>query len=514
MAIIYSYPVDTTPQTVDLLLGTSIAEGNATKSYSIASLVGFINAQAGTGTVTSVATTSSDFINVQGGTILTNGTITASLSAGGTPSATTFLRGDNNWAPASTTGNPNVEILDEGISLTDAVNSINFTGAGVTTENIGSAVTVRVQPVNNTTLSINGGNGITVNQTIGDVIVTNSGVLSLSAGTNITLANNNGIYTINATNNPGTVQSVIAGSGLVLESAAETITTNPTIGIQYTGSNNYILIGQNDDTITNNDIIAFNKLSSSDVKTTNLGTIPISALPQIQTYINTGDANVVKNDTDIFTTTAIVENIVTLSVSEYPPATTDVNTLYILTPNADACVPQTMTLAQTTASIIDGSGGVAPGAQYTVTNSNTDYIGCPGETWSFRATVTAAAGYYFSVAPNPLTISGIIPATGTTASQTLAGTILPIPTPTITATLLVVYNIQGGPNPSVAPGTDDTGATQSTSSAVSLAYSFNTTVEQPSGYTWTSGPTYGTQTGTITGSQTVVTTVTGTLQLT
>ena len=123
MAIIYSYPVDTTPQTVDLLLGTSIAEGNATKSYTIASLVGLINAQAGTGTVTSVATTSSDFINVQGGTILTNGTITASLSAGGTPSATTFLRGDNTWAAASTTGNPNVEILDQGISLIKRANA-------------------------------------------------------------------------------------------------------------------------------------------------------------------------------------------------------------------------------------------------------------------------------------------------------------------------------------------------------------------------------------------------------
>lgn len=513
MAIIYSYPVNTTPQTVDLLLGTSIAEGNATKSYSIASLVGFINAQAGTGTVTSVATTSSDFINVQGGTILTNGTITASLSAGGTPSATTFLRGDNNWAPASTTGNPNVEILDEGISLTDAVNSINFTGAGVTTENIGSAVTVRVQPVNNTTLSINGGNGITVNQTIGDVIVTNSGVLSLLPGSNINLVNNNGIYTINATNNPGTVQSVLAGSGLVLESATETITTNPTIGIQYTGSNNYILVGQNTDTITNNDIIAFNKLSSSDVKTTNLGTIPISAVPQIQTYINTGDANVVKNNTDLFTNTAIVENIVTSLVSEYP-ATPDINTLYILIPDVDACVPQTMTLAQTTTNILDGSGGVAPGAQYTITNSSATYEACPGETWSFTTTITPAAGYYFSVAPSPLNISGIIPAAGTTANQTLTGTILPIPTPTITATLLVVYNIQGGPNPLVTSGTDDTGATQSTSSAVSLNYSFNTIVDQPSGYTWTSGPTYGTQTGTITGSQTVVTTVTGTLQLT
>ena len=56
-----------------------------------------------TGTVTSVATSNGTFIDVTGGTITTSGTITADLSATGTASASTYLRGDNTWAtiPAS-----------------------------------------------------------------------------------------------------------------------------------------------------------------------------------------------------------------------------------------------------------------------------------------------------------------------------------------------------------------------------------------------------------------------------
>jgi hypothetical protein len=55
----------------------------------------------GTGTVTSVSTLSSTFIH----NTVTNGTttpvITSALSATGTPSATTYLRGDNTWAPVA-----------------------------------------------------------------------------------------------------------------------------------------------------------------------------------------------------------------------------------------------------------------------------------------------------------------------------------------------------------------------------------------------------------------------------
>ena len=52
----------------------------------------------GSGTVTSVATANSTFVSITGGPITTTGTLTASLSATGTASAGTFLRGDNTWA--------------------------------------------------------------------------------------------------------------------------------------------------------------------------------------------------------------------------------------------------------------------------------------------------------------------------------------------------------------------------------------------------------------------------------
>ena len=64
MAIIYSYPLDPNPTTADLLLGTSIASGKPTKTFSIASLAALVNAQPTTGTVTNIATANSTFINV------------------------------------------------------------------------------------------------------------------------------------------------------------------------------------------------------------------------------------------------------------------------------------------------------------------------------------------------------------------------------------------------------------------------------------------------------------------
>lgn len=56
-----------------------------------------------TGTVTSVGTTNGTFVSGSGGPITTSGSLTYDLSATGTPSASTYLRGDNTWAtiPAS-----------------------------------------------------------------------------------------------------------------------------------------------------------------------------------------------------------------------------------------------------------------------------------------------------------------------------------------------------------------------------------------------------------------------------
>ncbi len=529
MAIIYSYPIEATPTTSDLLLGTSVADDNKpTKSFTIASLAALVSANAGTGTVTNVATANSTFINMTGGPISTSGTLQASLSASGTPSSSTFLRGDNTWSPATSTGSPNIAVLDEGSTITTAVESLNFTGGGVIMSNSGNDVVIDIPAPTSAVSSLIAGTGISVDQATGDVTVTNTGVTSLIAGTNITLSPTSGVgnVTINATNNPGTVQSVIPGNGLQLDSGS--LTSDPSIGVEYDGSNNYILVGKASGATpatvaTSDDFIAFNQLSSSNVKTTTLATVPASALTLVEQYINNGDANSIKNTDDNYTTTPKVTKIVTLTVAQYASATKDANTLYIVIDNADACTETTTNFTIDSSGITGGTAGV----DYTLeTKVNgvvaASFVSCEGESYEVITTATPAAGKYFSTPVTGNTTSGTSGAPGGSpyaVTQTLTGVIADNPTPEIKATLLVVTNIQGpgGDGSGFTITGDDTGATNTTSSATSLAYSFTTNIAAKAGYTFSAGPTPSspiTTSGTINGSQTVVTTITGTLELT
>ena len=82
------------------------------------------------------------------------------------------------------------------------------------------------------------------------------------------------------------------------------------------------------------------------------------------------------------------------------------------------------------------------------------------------------------------------------------------------ATLLVVTNIQGGPASAYTIAGDITGSIKT--GTAPFAYTFNTTISTPPSdddYIWITGPTIVQATGTINGSQTVVATITGTLQL-
>ena len=194
-------------------------------------------------------------------------------------------------------------------------------------------------------------------------------------------------------------------------------------------------------------------------------------------------------------------------------------TLYIAIADADKCSPLTVNFATDTTGIIDETGATAPGGDYTlVTHVNgvvaSSITGCPDEAYEVITTATPAAGYYFEEALTGNTTTGVISAT-TPITQTLVGKVYPNPTPTITATLQIVYDIQGGPNPTVTG--DDTGATVSAapgSTQLDVTGQFTTTANLPAGYTWTSGPTVTPTAYIIYGSQTVVTTITGTLQLT
>jgi len=535
MAIIYSYPVEATPTTSDLLLGTSVAADNKpTKSFTIASLAALVSANAGTGTVTNVATANSTFINMTGGPISTSGILQASLSASGTPSSTTFLRGDNTWAPATSTGSPNISVLDEGTEIVTAVESLNFTGAGVDVTASGNVAVIDIPSPTGAVTSLIASTGISVDQATGDVTVSNTGITSLIAGTNITLSPATGLgnVVINATNNPGTVQSVVPGNGLQLDSGV--LTSNPVLGMEYDGSNNYILVGKSSGATpaavtTSDDFIAYNQLSSSEVKTTTFATLPTTALPLVKQYIDDGDANTIKNTNDTFNTTATINNIVTLTDVEYAnlvaAAATNPNTLYIAILDVNKCSPLTVNFATTTTGIIDETGATAPGGDYTlVTRVNgviaSSITGCTDEAYEVVTTATPAAGYYFEEALTGNTTTGLISAT-TPVTQTLVGKVYPNPTPEIEATLLIVYDVQGGPNPTVTGTGTDGGVTGDTQTAAPGSTSlvvngFVTNASTPpGGYTWKAGsPTVVQASGTIYGSQTVITTVTGTLELT
>ena len=120
--------------------------GTTTVSYSTGSNTFTINsADQYTGTVTSVGTSNSTFISGSGGPITGSGSLTYSLSATGTPSSSTYLRGDNTWA-ALPADNDNY------------VDSISFnTGSGVLTLGRTGALADLTQDLDGRYLELDGG---------------------------------------------------------------------------------------------------------------------------------------------------------------------------------------------------------------------------------------------------------------------------------------------------------------------------------------------------------------------
>ena len=454
MAIIYSYPQVVQPALSDLLVGTDVSTKNkVTKSFSIQSIVDLVEtAVPGGGTVTSINTNSSTFITLSGGPISTTGTITASLSATGLPTSTKFLRGDNTWAtpPGGT---------DTTYTISSAQN--------------GSAANIR----------LTGSDG-------GQNIVT------LIAGANITLTDNgSNAITITAASSAGGVTNVNAGTGLRLESG--TPGQDPVIGVDYVGSNNFILKGQSQTTITELDYIPFNDISSGSVKTTTMGVIPPSALSLVKQYIDAGDADDITNSTDSFTTTAKVQKVVSLTSSEYASITPDANTLYLI---VGALPTFTVTLAFT--NTISGTAYTIGGNQAGATRE-----GISGSSYAFNTTISPNPGFFFSSGPTVTNATGTI-TTNETVYTLLSGTVEAIPTPQCTATLFV--NTSGVTGTQFTLGGNLTGAIDTGNCPND--YSFNTTITANPGYEFTSGPVITNASGQISGDQTVQTTITGVIE--
>jgi len=461
MAIIYSYPTDPNPSLSDLIIGTDVSStGNPTKSFTIGSIVALVQSNVpGGGTMTQINTAGTTFIDLLGGPITTSGTITASLSAGGTPSISTFLRGDNTWAtpdiPAAT-----------------------------------SYVIRSVQAGNNANLLLTGSDNT---QTI----------VGLLAGANIQFTDNgsNGILVdvVNLLN--GTVESVNPGDGLKLQSG--TVDVNPTIGVEIVGSNNYITVNHIADVVDVVDYIPFHDVSSGNVKTTTFNTIPVESLVLVKNYIDAGDVGDVRNNTDTFTTTGVVQQIVSLDSTEYAGlASKDPNTLYVvIAANPDYTITQ---------SLVNNITGGTAGVDYTLSGpgDGATVVGVAGTPYSFTVSAQPTTGKYFSSAFSATNPSGVITADAT-ITNTLTGTIADIPAAQCTATLAISNSIQGNSSWYTIGG-DLAGATQS--GACPKTYSFNTTVTPAPGYQFVSGPTVTNASGTISGSQTVTTFLSGTVE--
>ena len=432
MAIIYTYPT-VQPTVDDLILGTDVGSSNATKSFTIQSLVSIINAAAGSGTVTSVGISNSDnFLTVTNSPIIDTGTIDLKLSASGTPSASTFLRGDNTWA--APVEDVRVIVQDQGNTLTNGLTLLNFTGNGVVaTDNGSGSIRVDIEGSTTNVQNIFQGTGIGVTASGGDYTISNTGVTRITAGSGIQVSpsSGTGIVTITATGGGGGgggVGTVLAGRGLELTGGTNTL--NPELGVDLTGSNNYIISGSTAATVSASDSIAFHDSSDNSVKVTTLDTIPATSLDLVKTYIDAGDANDITNATDTGATALsvpIVKNVITLTAAEYAAlGTKDANTLYLTV----AAAATTFNIDLTAINVTLTPLGTATGTEFTL-GGDQIYPGSggrktlpEGSSYTFNTTISPNSGFYFCDASGNAQLPTINNATGTaTAAANVTTTI-------------------------------------------------------------------------------------------
>ncbi len=472
-----------TPYNSDFIVGTDRETTNVTRNYKVSKIVDIILASLGIGTVTSIATTSGTFVSVTGGTITTAGTITMDISATGTPGATTFLRGDGTWSepgPAPTTiiGRYNSNLL------TSDIDSINFTGAGVSASSSNQDVLLIIPGSGSAVDSVIAGAGISVSGPTGNVTITNVGATQARAGGNVTLSGGTGAVTVSTTANAGTVTAVNPGLGI--DTIANN-TSNPNVDVEYTGANNIVDVSESIVTASGDDLVEFNQLTSSNVKSARLREVDQSMLTLIKQTIDNADLNKIKNvEPAGFTTTAGANKIITLTITEYNSIVTkDPNTLYLI---IGAGTSFTQTLARDVSGITGtGTYTLSPSLPQTVTGPN-------GTNFSFTTSISGTAGSTVTGSNMPLTTSGTIGSSDATTTQVLTATVTAASIPQCSAVLGVTLGGNLSSNLSAwqyKSGTDQPGATSAAANCPA-GYSFNTEIEiiDANTHEFTAGPTY------------------------
>ena len=452
MAIIYTYPI-VQPTVDDLIIGTDVGSSNATKSFSVQSLVSIINAAAGSGTVTSVGISNSDsFLTVTDSPIIDAGVIDIKLSAFGTPSSTTFLRGDNTWAEIGGASDITVE-YDQDI-ITTELSYLRFQGSGVNVTPIGTGqVLVDILYQAGTIRALSPGAGIGIVNNGGDYTLTNTGVLAISAGPGISISPSSGLggVEISATGGGGGggVGAVLAGRGLQIDGGSNLL--NPFIGTDLVGSNNYIISGVTTGSASSADSISFHDSSENEVRLTTLATIPATSLDLVKTYIDAGDANDITNTTDTGDTALsvpIVENVITLTAAQYAAlGTKDANTLYLTVGAASANFNIDLTAITVSLTPI----APATGSEFTL-GGDQIYPGSggrktlpSGSSYKFNTTISPNSGFYFCDASGNAQSPTIINAEGTATANanvttTITGFIKNQPTNLVTITPVLNYD--------------------------------------------------------------------------
>ena len=277
-----------------------------------------ISLSASTGNVTitnsgvlSVTTTDGTFIDLTPNSATTGAvTVTADLSATGSPSATTFLRGDNVWAtPAGAYTSWSLE-ADSGsaVDITDGLR-VDFTG--------GTGISTAVASATPNTLTI-----------------TNTGVTSITAGSGLTGTATTGAVTLN----------VGDGKGILVNADS--------VQIDYTGANNFILDGVDGTgvTLVDADDFIFSDASDSNAKYANLS--------QLKTYIGAGSMSSFTLDADTGTSQTINDGN-TLTIAGSTGIDTVVGNTDTVTVNLDLAELTTVTAIDPAADFIVGVDGSA-----------------------------------------------------------------------------------------------------------------------------------------------------------
>jgi len=320
MAVIYSYP-RATPTASDLIIGTLLSDEsgeNPTKSFSISDIIGLVPAAGTGGTVTSVGLTNTD-----GKLVITNSPITTSgnmsinlYTTGGTPSSTTFYRGDGQWAtPPNTT-----PILYDITSVTNGPNTDI-----VLTPSTGASSIVKLIP----------GNDISIVTSSNEITIASSAVGEIGTSTFIGVDNTNPlipVVSLSATGTPD-ITTYLRGDNTWATIAAGG--TMSSWDLAADGGTPETVSEAETVTIAGGTGITTAVAATNTVTITNSGVTSTIAGTNISVSAATGDVTIsapdaIVNTDDTYSSYASVTNIITLSAAEYAAiGTPDPNTLYI-----------------------------------------------------------------------------------------------------------------------------------------------------------------------------------------